>query len=54
MVDAPLLDGVACAISMAEALAEQKLAKATTGALALPAPVDSVGLSPALAKLLNP
>jgi hypothetical protein len=53
MVDAPLLDGVACAISMAEGLAKQKLAKATTGALALPAPVDSVGLSPALMKLLG-
>ena len=53
MVDAPLLDGVACAISMAEALAHQKLAKAGSGALALPAPVDSVGLSKALAKLLG-
>ena len=52
-VDAPLLDGVACAISMAEALAKQKLAKAKTGGLALPAPVDSVGLSPALAKLIG-
>ena len=33
-VDAPLLDGVACAISMAEALAKQKPAKAKSGALA--------------------
>ena len=53
MVDAPLLDGVACAISMAEGLARQKPVKAASGALALPAPVDSVGLSPALAKLLG-
>ena len=52
-VKAPLLDGVACAISMAEALAGQKLAKAANGSLALPAPVDSIGLSPALAKLLK-
>ena len=52
-VDAPLLDGVACAISMAEALAKQKPVKAKSGALALPAPVESVGLSPALAKLLS-
>ena len=52
-VKAPLLDGVACAISLAEALAGQKLAKAANGSLALPAPVDSIGLSPALAKLLK-
>jgi Asp/Glu/hydantoin racemase len=53
-VDVPLLDGVACAVSMAEALAQQKLAKAKSGALALPAPVESIGLSPALTKLLGP
>ena len=53
-VDVPLLDGVACAISMAEALAAQKPVKAARGVLALPAPVDSVGLSPALKKLLAP
>jgi Asp/Glu/hydantoin racemase len=52
-VDAPLLDGVACAISMAEALAKQKPAKAKSGALALPAPVDSIGLSKGLAKLIG-
>jgi allantoin racemase len=52
-VDAPLLDGVACAISMAEALAKQQPVKAKSGALSLPAPVDSVGLSPALTKLLG-
>src|SRR6266404_909783 len=44
MVDAPLLDGVACAISMAETLARQKPGKAGPS----PAAVESVGLSPAL------
>jgi Asp/Glu/hydantoin racemase len=48
MVDVPLLDGVACAISMAEALAHQKPKKAGS----MPDPVESIGLSPALAKLL--
>jgi len=52
-VDVPLLDGVACAISMAESLARQKPAKARAGAFSPPAPVKSVGLSPALARLLN-
>ena len=51
-VDVPLLDGVACAISMAEGLALQKTRKAATGALSRPAPVDSIGLSPALKKML--
>ena len=51
-VDAPLLDGVACAISMAESLAAQKPAKARTGQLSKAAPVDSIGLSKALAKLI--
>jgi Asp/Glu/hydantoin racemase len=48
MVDAPLLDGVACAISLAETLARQKPGKGGSS----PAAVESVGLSPALAKLL--
>jgi Asp/Glu/hydantoin racemase len=52
-VEAPLLDGVACALSMAEALAQQKPVKARRGPLALPAPVESVNLSKALAKLLG-
>ncbi len=52
-VEVPLLDGVACAIGMAESLARQKPAKATTGTLAMPAPVDSVGLSKGLAKLIG-
>jgi Asp/Glu/hydantoin racemase len=52
-VDVPLLDGVACAISMAESLAAQKPAKARTGQLSKAAPVDSVGLSKALARLVG-
>jgi allantoin racemase len=48
-VDVPLLDGVACAISMAEALAGQKLVRMGTP----PAPVESVGLSKGLAKLIG-
>ncbi len=49
VVDVPLLDGVACAISMAEALARQKPTKSGT----LPAPVESIGLSKGLAKLIG-
>ena len=52
-VEVPLLDGVACAISMAEALALRQPAKATRGSLARPAPVESIGLTKALAKLLG-
>ncbi len=52
-VDVPLLDGVACAISMAESLAAQKPAKARTGQLSKAAPVESTGLSKPLAKLLT-
>ncbi len=52
-VEVPLLDGVACAISMAEALALQRPAKATRGTLARPAPVESINLSKGLAKLLG-
>ncbi|SKA12189.1 Asp/Glu/hydantoin racemase [Enhydrobacter aerosaccus] len=53
VVDVPLLDGVACAISMAESLARQKLAKAKVGPFSAPAPVESIGLSPALARALR-
>ena len=53
MVEVPLLDGVACAISTAEALARQALSKATQGRSALPPPVESIGLSPGLAKLIG-
>ncbi len=52
-VDVPLLDGVACAVSMAEGLARQKPATAKAGTFARPAPVESVGLSAALARLLG-
>ena len=48
-VDVPLLDGVACAISLAESLAKQKPA----GLGAKAAPVDSIGLSTGLAKLIG-
>jgi allantoin racemase len=48
-VDVPLLDGVACAISMAEALARQKTVRMGTP----PAPVESIGLSKGLAKLIG-
>ncbi len=48
-VEVPLLDGLACAISLAESLARQKPAGLDT----LPPPVDSVGLSKGLAKLIG-
>jgi allantoin racemase len=52
-VEVPLLDGVACAISMAESLAAQKPAKARRGRLAKAAPVDSIGLSHGLARMIG-
>jgi allantoin racemase len=52
-VEVPLLDGIACAISTAEGLAAQKPAKARTGRLSKTAPVESVGLTPALARLIG-
>lgn len=48
-VDVPLLDGVAAAISMAESLARQKPA----GLGDPPPPVESIGLSKGLARLLG-
>jgi allantoin racemase len=48
-VDVPLLDGLACALSLAEALAKQRAA----GRRQKPAAVDSVGLSTALTRLLE-
>jgi len=48
-VDVPLLDGLACALTMAEGLAKQKPA----GLGRRPAPVESVGLSKGLAKLIG-
>jgi Asp/Glu/hydantoin racemase len=48
-VEVPLLDGLACAVTMAEALARQKPVKPG----AAPAPVESIGLSKGLAKLIG-
>jgi len=48
-VEVPLLDGLACAISMAEGLAKQRPAAARAKA----APVESIGLSKGLAKLIG-
>jgi allantoin racemase len=48
-VEVPLLDGLACAIAMAEGLAKQRPA----GLGLNPAAVDSVGLSKALTRLLS-
>jgi Asp/Glu/hydantoin racemase len=48
-VDVPLLDGLACAITLAEGLAKQK----TKASAQKPAPVESVGLSKGLAKLIG-
>lgn len=52
-VEVPLLDGVACAVALAESLALQRPAKARTGTFAKPPAVGSVGLSKGLAKLLG-
>ncbi len=51
-VDVPLLDSLACAVATAEALAARKRGRRTDTAATLP-PVGSVGLSPALARLLR-
>jgi len=48
-IEVPLLDGLACAISTAENLARQR----TTSTRAKPAPVESIGLSKGLAKLIG-
>jgi Asp/Glu/hydantoin racemase len=53
MVDVPLLDGVACAISTAESLTRQPVRKAASGSFAAPAAVESINLSKALAKLIG-
>jgi len=52
-VDVPLLDSVACAVAMAEVLAarQRKQRRGRRTDAARP-PVGSVGLSPALARLL--
>jgi allantoin racemase len=48
-VEVPLLDGLACAISMAEGLAKQR----PVDTRAKPAAVESIGLSKGLAKLIG-
>ncbi len=49
----PLLDGIACAVKQAEALAALNLPKPGQGSFAAPRGRDSLGLSPALAALLQ-
>ncbi|NKC30691.1 aspartate/glutamate racemase family protein [Falsiroseomonas selenitidurans] len=49
----PLLDGIACAVKLAEALAALHLPKPRTGSFAAPAGRTGLGLSPALAALLS-
>ena len=46
----PALDGVACAVRLAEALAGLGRKKATRGSFAAPSPKPTAGLSPALAR----
>lgn len=48
----PLLDGIACAVKLAEALVALAPGKPRQGSFAAPAGRESVGLSPALAALL--
>jgi allantoin racemase len=49
----PLLDGMACAVKLAEALAGLNLPRPSAGSLAAPRGRASSGLSPALARLLG-
>jgi len=49
----PLLDGIACAVKLAEALVALKLPKPTAGSFAAPRARETLGLSPALAALLR-
>ncbi|WP_426956933.1 aspartate/glutamate racemase family protein [Muricoccus radiodurans] len=50
---APLLDGIACGVRLAEAMVGLGAAKPRVGPMAAPAGRESVGLSPALAALLR-
>lgn len=52
-VPAPLIDNVVAAVRQAEALIALGATKATAGGYAAPPPVDSKGLSPALAAKLS-
>lgn len=49
----PALDGVACAVRLAEALAALGLRKAARGGFAAPGPKPTKGLSPALARVFT-
>lgn len=49
----PLLDGMACAVKLAEMLVALKLPKPGVGSFAAPSGRNSLGLSPALAALLR-
>jgi allantoin racemase len=49
----PLLDGIVCAVKLAEALVPLALPKPRTGSYAAPRGREALGLSPALARLLR-
>jgi allantoin racemase len=49
----PLLDGIACAVKLAEMLVALGLPKPSVGAYAAPVGREAIGLSPALATLLK-
>jgi allantoin racemase len=49
----PLLDGIACAVKLAEALVPLGLPKPRAGSYAAPRGREALGLSPALARLLQ-
>jgi allantoin racemase len=52
-VKVPLLDGIACAVKLAEALVALRLPKPTTGPFAAPVNRESIGLAAPLAALLR-
>jgi len=49
----PLLDGIACAVTLAEAMVRMRLPKPRTGSYAAPQGREAIGLSRALAALLR-
>jgi allantoin racemase len=49
----PLLDGIVCAVRLAESLVPMRLPKPRTGSYAAPAGREALGLSPALMRLLR-
>jgi allantoin racemase len=51
--DLPLLDGIACAVRLAEALVAMRLPKPLVGSFAAPMGRASIGLAPALTRLLR-